>query len=106
VVATCRVREKRSLRWWAAGTGRSSRGGGIPAKPETECGARGINLASKLSAGSVVATCWVKGKRSLKWWEAESERSSGRRGIPMPNRKPSVPLSVSVWYRNNWRAAW
>ena len=56
------------------------RRGYSPAKPKTECPALGIGLVSKRPAGSVVGTCKVRKKWSLKSWEPGMERTSeGRR---------------------------
>jgi hypothetical protein len=62
----------------------SSMGGSLT-KPKTECEALSISLALKWLVGSVVGTCRVRRKQSLRWWEAGTMRSHRGGGIPLPN---------------------
>jgi hypothetical protein len=57
---------------WEIAQGR----GYSPAKLKIKCPALSIGLASKLSVGSVVGTCRVRGKRLLRSWEPGIKRMS------------------------------
>ena len=74
------------------------RRGYSPAKPESECPALNIDLASKRLAGNMAGTCGLSLTEWLQWWQAGSKRSTGGRDIPPSNQNPSGPHVVLVWY--------
>jgi len=83
------------------------RGGGFwPAKPKSECGALGIDLAFKSRAGGVVQMCRVRWMWQLEWREARGKKSCRGGGICLRNRKPSATHSVLIWCSNRERGEW
>jgi hypothetical protein len=67
-----------------------------PAKPKTERNVLGIGLVLKWIAWVIVGTYWIRGKGWWWWWDAGSERSRGGGGFALPNRKPSVTVSIFI----------